>query len=85
MGRRRLALEHEYGGYWYGNVTSAHAGQEYRFHLFTPYGEFSRIDPYAREVTNSVGNAVIHDPSFDWEEMTLRRPNGTKSSSTKCT
>ena len=25
-----------------------------------------RIDPYAREVTSSVGNAIVHDPSFDW-------------------
>ena len=30
-------------------------------------GEFKRIDPYAREVTHSVGNAIVHDPSFDWE------------------
>lgn len=60
-------MELEGEGYWYTNVASAHVGQEYRFRLVTPYGEFSRIDPYAREVTNSVGNAVIHDPSFDWE------------------
>jgi len=25
-----------------------------------------RIDPYAREVTSSVGNAVVYDPHFDW-------------------
>ena len=32
-----------------------------------PGGELSRIDPYAREVTDSAGNGVIHDPSaFDW-------------------
>ena len=28
----------------------------------------SKIDPYAREVTNSVGNGVVHDPNFDWGE-----------------
>jgi 1,4-alpha-glucan branching enzyme len=27
--------------------------------------ELSRIDPYAREVTNSIGNGVIADPAFD--------------------
>ena len=25
------------------------------------------IDPYARQVTSSVGNAVVYDPHFDWE------------------
>ena len=54
-------------GYWYADVPGAKVGQEYRFRLVTPFGEFSRIDPYAREVTNSVGNAVVHDPNFDWE------------------
>ena len=68
-------MEAEGDGYWYANVSSAHAGQEYRFRLVTPYGEFSRIDPYAREVTNSVGNAVIHDPNFDWEGDDFSPPN----------
>ena len=26
----------------------------------------SRIDPYAREVTNSVGNGIVLDPAHDW-------------------
>lgn len=55
-------------GYWYANPQGAKIGDEYRYHLKTPTGEFSRIDPYAREVTNSVGNAVVHDPVFDWGE-----------------
>ncbi|MGL5035550.1 MAG: alpha-amylase family glycosyl hydrolase, partial [Microcystaceae cyanobacterium] len=45
----------------------AKAGDQYRFFLFTPWGEFKRIDPYAREVTSSVGNAIVHDPSFNWQ------------------
>ena len=57
----------EEDGYWYVNVAEAHAGDQYRFLLTTPNGEFKRIDPYAREVTSSVGNAIVHDPSFDWE------------------
>ena len=40
---------------------------EYRYLLTTPTGEFKRIDPYAREVTSSVGNAIVHDPHFDWQ------------------
>src|SRR3954462_12725083 len=39
-------------GYWYADVPGAKVGAEYRFHLKSPAGEFTRIDPYAREVTN---------------------------------
>ena len=55
-------------GYWYADVPGAKPGDEYRFVLQTPAGELSRIDPYARQVTNSVGNGVVHDPAFDWGE-----------------
>ena len=61
-------------GYWYADVPGAKAGDEYRFHLKTPWGELSRIDPYAREVTNSVGNGVVHDPAFDWGEEYYKTP-----------
>jgi 1,4-alpha-glucan branching enzyme len=60
-------MQPESAGFWYIDVGEARTGQEYRFHLTTPSGELSRIDPYARAVTNSIGNAIIHDPSFDWE------------------
>ncbi|HEY9815868.1 MAG TPA: alpha-amylase family glycosyl hydrolase [Candidatus Obscuribacterales bacterium] len=57
----------ENNGYWYTTVAQAQAGDQYRFLLSTPQGELTRIDPYAREVTGSVGNAIVHDPSFDWQ------------------
>ena len=39
----------------------------------TPAGVLSRIDPYARQVTSSIGNAVVYDPAaFDWGEHGLR-------------
>jgi 1,4-alpha-glucan branching enzyme len=57
----------EANGSWYANVAEAHVGDQYRFLLTTAQGAFTRIDPYAREVTTSVGNAIVHDPSFDWE------------------
>jgi len=63
----RHPMKAETNGYWYADVAEAHAGDQYRFHLFTPGGEFKRIDPYAREVTHSLGNAIVHDPSFDWQ------------------
>ena len=63
----RHPLQAEENGYWYANVAEAHVGDQYRFLLSTPNGEFKRIDPYAREVTSSVGNAIVHDPGFDWQ------------------
>ena len=60
-------MQAEENGSWYANVAAARVGDQYKFLLTTAQGEFKRIDPYAREVTNSVGNAIVHDPSFDWE------------------
>lgn len=57
----------EENGQWYAEVAEAHVGDQYRYLLTTAKGEFKRIDPYAREVTSLVGNAIVHDPSFDWE------------------
>ena len=60
-------MQAEENGCWYADVAEARVGDQYKFLLTTAQGEFKRIDPYAREVTNSVGNAIVHDPSFDWE------------------
>jgi 1,4-alpha-glucan branching enzyme len=53
-------------GTWQADVAGARPGDQYRFLLETPWGERSRIDPRARDVTNSVGNAIITDPAHDW-------------------
>jgi len=60
-------MQAEESGYWYADVAEAHVGDQYRFLLTTAQGEFKRIDPYAREVTSSVGDVIVHDPRFDWE------------------
>jgi len=57
----------EENGYWYANIAEAHASDQYLFLLSTQSGEFKRIDPYAREVTSSIGNAIVHDTRFDWQ------------------
>lgn len=56
----------EENGRWYADVPEAAVGDQYKFQLTTEKGDLNRIDPYAREVTSSVGNAVVHDPGFDW-------------------
>jgi 1,4-alpha-glucan branching enzyme len=50
-------------------------GDEYKFVIFNGDRELQRNDPYAREVTNSVGNSVVVDPaSFDWGNDTFEMP-----------
>lgn len=67
-------LQREENGYWYANVESASAGDEYKYHIINGDRQVDRIDPYAREVTNSVGNAIVHDPAFDWDDDHFEMP-----------
>jgi 1,4-alpha-glucan branching enzyme len=60
-------MQAEENGCWHADLSEARIGDQYRYLLATAKGEFKRIDPYAREVTSSVGNAIVHDTSFDWE------------------
>jgi len=62
------AMAAEGNGYWYGFVAGAEPGQEYKYRIVNGDQELFRVDPYARQVTNSVGNGVIYDGNaFDWE------------------
>jgi 1,4-alpha-glucan branching enzyme len=63
--RDKHPMQAEENGYWYADVAQAQVGDEYKFLLTTEKGALNRIDPYAREVTNSVGNAIVHDPRFN--------------------
>ncbi len=47
-------------GYWSADVSEAKVGDEYRYLIHGPAGPLSRIDPYARKVTNAVGNGIIY-------------------------
>ena len=64
--RTAHALEHEGGGYWSGDVSTAQTGHRYKFVIRRGATEQLRVDPYAREVVHSSGDGVVHDPSFDW-------------------
>ena len=60
-------LDYEENGYWCGNVPKAKVGDEYKFSLDTPYGKLKRNDPYAKQMTNSIGNSIVYDSDgFDW-------------------
>lgn len=60
-------LEREPNGCWFANVAAVKPGDEYRYHLTFRGDSFTRIDPRARAVTDSKGNALVHDPEFDWD------------------
>ena len=61
-------------GYWAADVEEAEAGDEYRYFLKNGKFETTRIDPYAREVTSSVGNGIIRNTDFDWENDAFELP-----------
>ena len=70
-----LALEPEGEGYWYGFSGEAKAGQEYKILIENKGNRLFRLDPYARKITHSDGNAVIYDPSsFDWSDDSYELP-----------
>jgi 1,4-alpha-glucan branching enzyme len=67
-------MELEGDGYWSTDISSAAIGDAYRYRIVAGDKEMLRIDPYARQVTSSVGNAVVYDPQFDWEGDDFRLP-----------
>ena len=71
---KKNPLQPEEGGYWATNVLEARPGHEYKFHLCRAGQEFDRNDPYARQVTNSAGASVVHDPHFDWGDDQFQMP-----------
>jgi 1,4-alpha-glucan branching enzyme len=72
-------LEKEENGCWGAVVPEAKAGDEYRYTIHVSGKLISRIDPYAQEVTNSVGNGVIYDSKiFSWGQEDFRMAPGNE-------
>jgi 1,4-alpha-glucan branching enzyme len=72
-------LTSEENGYWSADVSEAKIGDEYRYLIHGPKGPLSRIDPYARKVTNSTGNGVIYDPkAFNWGDHDFHMATGNE-------
>ncbi len=55
------------GGCWSIVIDDAKIGDHYKYQISRGEYSFARIDPRVREVTNSVGEGVVHDPNFDWQ------------------
>ncbi len=72
--QKGIPLASEGNGYWSVDALNARPGDEYVYIIVTDAGELRQIDPYAREVTSSVGNSIIHDPGFDWGTEVFHMP-----------
>ncbi|QDS95759.1 1,4-alpha-glucan branching enzyme GlgB [Roseimaritima multifibrata] len=60
-------MDREESGCWLAVVGNAKPGDEYKYEITNGDKTFQRIDPRVREVTNSVGNGIVHDPQFAWQ------------------
>lgn len=67
-------MEPEDGGNWLAIVENAKPGDEYKYEITSGERTFQRIDPRVREVTNSIGNGIVHDPDFDWQHDDFEMP-----------
>ncbi len=65
--KHALTLEND-AGYWYGFIEEAKAGDEYKYYIVTDHEKLIKNDPYAKQLTNSIGNAIIYDSkAYNWE------------------
>jgi 1,4-alpha-glucan branching enzyme len=56
----------EGNGYWSVEIPGAKVADEYQFVIPQGTGLLWHKNPYASSVASSSGNAIIHDPNFDW-------------------
>jgi 1,4-alpha-glucan branching enzyme len=73
---RSVQLAAEDGGYWSADVAGAAAGDGYLYAITSGSQVLSRIDPYARRVTNSAGSAFVYDEQqFPWGNRPYQSPS----------
>lgn len=64
----------EANGYWGLNIPEATVNNQYKYILNTSVGPLYRNDPYAKELTSSVGNSIVTDPYFEWTDQDFQMP-----------
>ncbi len=63
------------GGVFAGNVPGAKTADEYQYVIEHAGKRVHRADPRAAQMTNSVGNSVIHDPNaYAWKTQSFKTP-----------
>lgn len=70
-------LAPESNGYWSTDVPGIGPGRLYRLRITNREtgASFAKIDPYVRQVTNSVGLGVVREPDFPWTDHGFRMPD----------
>ncbi|MBX3097598.1 MAG: alpha amylase C-terminal domain-containing protein [Fimbriimonadaceae bacterium] len=71
----QFTMLHEGSGYYSINYRGAFSGQQYRYVIKNGGNTLWKNDPYAKRVTNSNGNSIIHNPSFSWNEGNYATPS----------
>jgi 1,4-alpha-glucan branching enzyme len=64
-------LAAEGNGNWSADIAQAAVGDAYRFVID---GTRERIDPRAKQVTHSAGQAIVANPHFEWQITAFRMP-----------
>ncbi len=67
-------MDREDSGCWLAIIENAKPGDQYKYQITNGENAFERIDPRVREVTNSVGKGIVHDPNFDWQNDDFAMP-----------
>jgi len=60
-------MQREDSGNWLAIIESVKPGGQYKHEVTNRERTFQRIDLGVREVTNSIGNGIVYDPNFDWQ------------------
>ncbi len=68
-------LDSEENGFWYGDNKSAKIGDEYKYVIWNGDMKLEKNDPYAKALTSSIGNTIIVDPAFEWEDSDYNMPS----------
>jgi 1,4-alpha-glucan branching enzyme len=69
------ALVYEGNGFWSQDVTTAAVGDEYKYVITNGASTYWRVDPWAKDVTNSVGNGIVYDESaYTWSSGSFSTP-----------
>jgi len=64
------------GNGWYSiDYRNANPGQQYKFVLKRNGSTIWKNDPWARQLTNSIGNSVIHNRNYAWQTNNFTTPS----------
>tara|TARA_R110002033_G_scaffold47786_7_gene93345 strand:- start:58154 stop:59968 length:1815 start_codon:yes stop_codon:yes gene_type:complete len=70
-----MPLELEENGYWSGVFATVKEGDAYKYLIHNNGKEYERNDPYAFEVTSSIGNSIVRTLNFDWGDDNFQMPS----------